>query len=73
MLQRCKAMEQDLANYDRSPLGNVGKSYEHLLCQARAALEVNRSRWFRDELSLSIGGGWVNPSEKGVKGRGNGE
>jgi hypothetical protein len=41
------------------------KSYDYLMRCARAVIERNRLHWYRDELSRSIGGGWVNPVGKG--------
>ncbi len=58
-LRQRKAMDQDVAYYDRLPPSDSNNSYDCL-------------RWSRDELSRSIGGGWVNPVGKG-KGKGNGK
>ena len=64
-LRQCKAMEQDIAHYDRKLPSDPDKSYDHLMRCARAVIERSRLQWYRDELSRSIGGGWVNPVGKG--------
>ena len=64
-LRHCKAMEQDIAYYDRMLPSDPDKSYDYLMRCARAVVERNRLHWYRDELSRSIGGGWVNPVGKG--------
>ncbi len=60
-LWHCRAMEQDLAYYDRLPPGREEKSYDYLLRCAQAVPECS----FFEELFRSIGGGWVNAADEG--------
>ena len=71
-LRQCKAMEQDIAHYDRKAPNDPEKSYAYLMRCARAVIDRNRLHWYRDEMSRSIGGGWVNAVGKG-KEKGNGK
>jgi hypothetical protein len=64
-LRQCKPMDQDIAFYDRLPANDANKSYDYLMRCAGAVVERNRLHWYRDEMSRSIGGNWVNPAEKG--------
>ena len=72
-LRQCKAMEQDIAHYDRKPPNDPEKSYSYLMRCARAVVDRNRLHWFRDEMSRSIGGGWVNSAVGKGKEKGNGK
>ena len=72
-LRQCKAMEQDIAHYDRKPFNDPEKSYSYLMRCARAVVDRNRLHWFRDEMSQSIGGGWVNSAAGKGKEKGNGK
>lgn len=65
-LRQCKPVEQDIAFYDRLPGNDSNKSYGYLMRCARAVVERNRLHCYRDEMSRSIGGNWVNPAGKGV-------
>ncbi len=73
-LRTCRAMESDIAYFDRLAVGHADKSYEYLLRCARAVVERNRLQWYRDELSRSLTGGWVNVGKgKESKGKGKGK
>ncbi len=73
-LRQCEAMDQDIAYYDRLPPSDSNKSHDYLMKCARAVTEHNRLHWYRDELSRSIGGGWVNlVGQEKDKGNGKGE
>ncbi len=69
-LRTCKAMDPDIAYFDRLPSDHSDKSYEYILRCARAVIERNRLQWYRDELSRSLNGGWVNAGKAKGKGKG---
>ena len=66
-------MEQDIAHYDRKASNDPEKSYNYLMRCARAVIDRSRLHWYREELSRSIGGGWVNPVVEKGKTKGNGK
>ena len=69
-LRTRKAMDPDIAYFDRLPSDHSDTSYEYILRCARAVIERNRLQWYRDELSRSLNGGWVNAGKaKGIRER----